>query len=300
MYFTLVVGAPSGRSSSVAVSVLLFSPVTMSGIVIFVNVVTFVFVPIPNSPFVFCPVPYMFPSISFTIVWFPPAEMSVIPSAIFPIIVLFVVFPIPSCPALFLPHVYSFPFCPRETTCPSPIDADIPWFTTVFTGVLLEVVPPFPNSPWVPFPHTKTHPNSFIAVLPVSPAVMSTIRFNVDAPPSPVTFVAYVVFSLFPIPSCPASFLPHAYTSPSFVNANTWFAPAEILITFSRYVFSFIFIWAGSPIISSFPVIHTVPSAFNIAVNPFPVSICGVAMFSFPDTFTIHIAFTFSYSLCFP
>ena len=73
--------------------------------------------------------------------------MSVIPSAIFPIIVLFVVFPIPSCPALFLPHVYSFPFCPRETTCPSPIDSDIPWFTTVFTGVLLEVVPPFPNSP---------------------------------------------------------------------------------------------------------------------------------------------------------
>ena len=68
MYFTLVVGAPSGRSSSVAVSVLLFSPVTMSGIVIFVNVVTFVFVPIPNSPFVFCPVPYMFPSVSFTIV----------------------------------------------------------------------------------------------------------------------------------------------------------------------------------------------------------------------------------------
>ena len=36
-------------------------------------------------------------------------------------------------------------------------------------GVLLEVVPAFPNSPLLPFPHTKTHPNSFVAVLDASP-----------------------------------------------------------------------------------------------------------------------------------
>ena len=55
-------------------------------------------------------------------------------------------------------------------------------------------------------------------MLLASPAEISTIRFSVDDPPSPVTFVAYIVFSLFPIPSCPFSFLPHAYTSP---NAGT-------------------------------------------------------------------------------
>ena len=42
-------------------------------------------------------------------------------------------------------------------------------------------------------------------------------------------FAIVKLFVLFPVPSCPALFLPHVYTSPSFVNANTWFAPAEIL-----------------------------------------------------------------------
>ena len=36
-----------------------------------------------------------------------------------------------------------------------PIDDDIPLLITVFTGVLLEVVPAFPNSPLLPFPHVK-------------------------------------------------------------------------------------------------------------------------------------------------
>ena len=316
------------------------------GKAISVNVVTFAFPSIPSSPFVFLPVPYTFLSMSFTIVSFPEAEMSVIPSAIFPTTKLFVVFPVPNCPLSFLPHVYSFPFCPSTDTCPEPIDADIPLFITVFTGVLFEVVLPFPNSPLVPFPHTKTHPNSFIAVLPFSPADISTILFKLDDPPSPTTFLAYPSWadtgpaptlsglSFVPIPSCPFSFLPHAYTSPLLVNANTWFAPADILIISVRYsvsdiftccidlsfafifiilskllfstfvVFSFIVFSSSTrpPIhvsrISLFPVIHTVPSAFNIAVNPFPVSTCGTAI-SF-DTFIMHITFTFSYSLCFP
>ncbi len=45
---------------------------------------------------------------------------------------------------------------------------------------------------------------------------------------------------------------------------------------------------------------HCLKHAFKIAVNPFPVSTCGNAMFSAFATFIIHITFTFSYSLCFP
>ena len=58
----------------------------------------FVFVPVASWPVLFKPVPYTFPFVSFTILVYPDADISVIPFDIFATVNLFVVFPIPSSP----------------------------------------------------------------------------------------------------------------------------------------------------------------------------------------------------------
>jgi hypothetical protein len=80
----------------------------------------------------------------------------------------------------------------------------------VFVGEFLDIFSPSPISPYVPFPHVKTQPNSFTPALPFFPAVISTILPKMLEPPSPTTGFANFEFSLFPVPNSPTIFSPHA------------------------------------------------------------------------------------------
>ena len=102
------------------------------------------------------------------------------------------------------------------------------------------------------------------------------------------TFVAYTFLVVVPLPNCPTSFSPHAYTSPVFESATTWSEPADIFTMFDRYSLLFIFTLTGfvlfvvvpspsCPLLFK-PVAQTLPSAFNTTVKSVPCDMSGTAI----------------------
>ena len=93
------------------------------------------------------------------------------------------------------------------------------------------------------------------------------------------------------------------------VNAHALSGPAEICITFVKYVFSstftcsrtFLFVVSPKPNCPTllYPVAHTVPSSFNSTVNPSPFSTCGTVIAPSLFLYTFIIAFVFKPNVLF-
>ena len=121
--------------------------------------------------------------------------------------------------------------------------------------------------------------------------------------PSPVSFntcVAYFATLVVLFPIWPWLFSPQLHTVPSSLKAITCCTPTSIFLIPVKYVLLSIFTCVGSFIVSveAFPnsplpfapVVHTVPSSFNIAVNVVPETVTGIALAPLDTTFIILCA----------
>ena len=203
---------------------------------------------IPNSLLSFIPQAYNFPSVVTITVVLSPALISFIPVNMFSlffltatgVVSLGTLFPFDSCPYVLSPIAYAFPsfvsitvwFVPSSKstifptigncsfvemlyTFPSPVNTYFDVISTAFSGKSSNCA-----LDEYPFPQAYTFPFDVIAKLTFSPASTFTMSCNCFLYISFTTTGDSWLYPL-PIPSCPFSPYPHAYTFPVWPNANT-------------------------------------------------------------------------------